>query len=230
MQKHKPSKANTVQKIQKNKNKMLGQPTVLPIYLELQRRTTRRMHKVMFRAMSIAFIIYLIGGSFGYLVFLEDTCGNILVNDFKKHIEVVIGAAAMAISLTMTVPTLMICFRSDFSLLFLNGEILNTKKHFLITLIVISICCFVAVIVDNIATVFGFLGCTTNPMMGWILPAIYFVKLVPSHKAKKRKLFAYIIAILIAFLSLATIAFKIYSYADTNYQQPQCTPAAGQSI
>merc|ERR1712224_159085 len=79
-------------------------PNVLPLYLELQRRSTKRMHKVMRRGLSFAWLLYTLVGIFGFLLFRNGTDGNILTNDFHKDTVVVIGAIGMATSVIFTIP------------------------------------------------------------------------------------------------------------------------------
>jgi len=83
-----------------------------------------------------------------------------------------------------------------------------------ITFLFISANVALGVAVKSIAVVFGFLGSTTYPLLGYILPPIFFIKLTPTGMYKTRKILAVIQGVAIALISLCSLAYKITSPGD----------------
>merc|ERR1711997_693045 len=87
---------------------------------------------------------------------------------------------------------------------------ISTKWHVIITFLFVSANVALGVAVKSIAVVFGFLGSTTYPTLGYILPAAFFCKITPSGMYKTRKIIAVIQAVFIAFISLCSLTYKFY--------------------
>ena len=192
------------------------QPNLLPIYVELQRPTVPRMHKVIRRSLYFSVTMYLIVAIFGYLTFMDKTCGNILINNFKQHPQVIIGAIGIAISCQFTLINCVYAFRENFTVFFFDKVQVKTIPHIIITFIVIACACGIAITVSNLATVLGFLGSTTNPSVAYFLPNIFFIKLVPKGLAFKRKIIALLMTIILIGLSFASFIFQIFAIFDDN--------------
>lgn len=79
-------------------------PNVLPIYLVLKRRSSRRMYKVMNRSIGIAAAVYALCGAFVVLTFGEHTKSNFLKNDYHGDGAVLAGCIGFSVALILTVP------------------------------------------------------------------------------------------------------------------------------
>ncbi|KAF1334086.1 Amino acid/auxin permease, partial [Globisporangium splendens] len=79
-------------------------PNVLPIYLVLKRRSSRRMYKVMNRSIGIAAAVYALCGAFVVLTFGEHTKSNFLKNDYHGDGAVLVGCIGFSTALILTVP------------------------------------------------------------------------------------------------------------------------------
>jgi len=183
-------------------------PNVLPLYLELQRRSTKRMHKVMRTGLSFAWFLYILVGAFGFLTFRHATDGNILTNDFHHDAVVVIGAIGMVVSVTFTIPLFIHAFRYNFSSLVMQTDYLETKQHFTITLVCMALVTAIAAFVSDISTVFGILGSTVNPTICFILPGIFYCKLCPAT-FRRKKIIIIAISVLFSILSILSLAVQI---------------------
>jgi len=183
-------------------------PNVLPLYLELQRRSSKRMHKVMRRGLSFAWFLYLVIGIFGFLTFRSETDGNILTNNFHHDAAVVVGAVGMSISVTFTIPLFVHAFRYNFASLVLKTDYLDTKAHCAVTICMVGGVIAVAAFVDSISTVFGILGSTVNPTICYILPSIFYCQLTPK-RFKQKKIISIILAVIFAVLSILSLAVQI---------------------
>ena len=132
----------------------IGHQSMLNVYKGLTNRNRRRMGKVNGRSLLISLILYIMASSAGYLTFLDGTCSNILLNNFKKEPQVIIAAMAISISVTMTQPVFTITFRENFSQLFWNSEHIENKFiYHIITFLYVAVAAFVAITVTDIATV-----------------------------------------------------------------------------
>ena len=100
---------------------------------------------------------------FGFLLFLDNVCSNLLLNNFRKHFDVVIAALGISISCILTEPIFSYNFRRMIGIL-VWGKTTNeitTFWHVLITFLFVSANVALGVAVKSIAVVFGFLGSTS---------------------------------------------------------------------
>ena len=187
------------------------QPNVFPIYIELKDRSINKMFNVIFYALSISVSLYIIAGSFAYLLFLDDTCGNILTNKFNKSPEITIAALLFTASMLLASPVFANAIRKNINDIIFSKPQAPLKYHIIITVLIIVISSGISVLVSNIATVFGFIGCTTNPITGYILPAYFMWKLVPSNQYIKTRYSALFMAIIVTILSISSFIYKLYA-------------------
>ena len=119
--------------------------------MELQRRTPKRMHKVLRRSIGFALFLYVLAGVFGYFTFLQGTCSNIILNKYKKHIEVIIAAIAISGSMLLTIPLFVFAFREELTLLWKNQTSLPWMSHTIVTFVTLALGCLVGVSVSDIS-------------------------------------------------------------------------------
>eukprot|EP01084_Bolivina_argentea_P281961 482534_1 len=200
-----------------------GHPFLLPLYVELARPSIRRMRKVFKRGLFIINILYVLISIFGFLLFLDKVCSNLLLNDFRKHFDVVIAALGIALSCILTEPIFSYNFRRMIGMLFWDKttQEISTFWHVTITVIFVSMNVALGVAVKSIAVVFGFLGSTTYPTLGYLLPAAFFVKITPTGMYKTRKIIAVIQAVCVALISLCSLAYKFTSPGDESCDNAQ---------
>lgn len=186
----------------------------LPIYVELQRKSRRRMQKVLRRGFSIVTVLYILSSCGGFLSFLFATCGNIILNNYSKHYDVVVAAIAISISMILTNPMTTFAWRQNFSLLIWHHRNpLPRGKHLFITTIFVAFATIIAISVTDIATVFGLLGATTYPTVGFVLPGIFFIQLVPNvPKYRTRRIFAWFCILFLGSVSAASFIYQIYTF------------------
>ena len=190
------------------------QPNVLPIYVELQRRSVRRMHKVIRRSLYFAASLYVFVGIFGFLTFMEGTCGNVLQNDYRHHPEIIVSAVSICISCVFTLPMCIFAFRENLTVFCIDKVAVHWVPHTLITLAVVGVCATIAAEVSELNVVLGFLGSTTNPSVAYFLPNLFFIRLVPKHKAPKRYWLAIISMVTLLVLSASSFIFQIWAIFD----------------
>lgn len=136
------------------KQKWTGHQSMLPVYAELNNRSRRRMGKVLGRSLGIALTVYMMVSVAAYLTFLDATCSNILLNDFREGAQVVLAAIAISVSVTLTNPLFTFAFRLNFSMMFWNKRQIDKKLTFhIITFGFVALAAVTALTVTDIATV-----------------------------------------------------------------------------
>lgn len=85
---------------------------------------------------------------------------------------------------------------------------MTKRENFFVTLAMCSICYVVALLVPDLTDALTLLGATINPLMGFILPCVFFLKLCPDESKTKRGL-AYASIIFTVISCLAVIYYFI---------------------
>lgn len=117
---------------------------VLDVYQELQRKSRRRMSKVLSRVMIIALVLYVLVGIFGYLTFVSDTdqltnqekyAGVILLADsYKDKIPMEVSLCFICVSIIFTFPlNIKPTKDSLLEILYPDEQNESFKKHFILT-------------------------------------------------------------------------------------------------
>eukprot|EP00485_Elphidium_margaritaceum_P011764 CAMPEP_0202693038 /NCGR_PEP_ID=MMETSP1385-20130828/7258_1 /ASSEMBLY_ACC=CAM_ASM_000861 /TAXON_ID=933848 /ORGANISM="Elphidium margaritaceum" /LENGTH=504 /DNA_ID=CAMNT_0049348665 /DNA_START=22 /DNA_END=1536 /DNA_ORIENTATION=+ len=192
------------------------QPNLFPIYDSLQNAS--KMQRVIKYALSISVSLYIISGSFAFLTFLNGTCGNILLNDFHTSPEMVAAAILFTVSMVLATPVFINAIRENINDMIWRKKQIPLIPHILVTFAICAVCVTISVLVSDIATVFGLIGCTTNPITGYILPTFFVWKLVPKHDQQHRtiKILSLVMVLIVAVISLLSLGFKIYTFATGN--------------
>lgn len=159
-------------------------PNVLPIYLQLQRPSTRRISKVMGRSFGLSVLFYLILGIFVILSFGLATQSNFLQNDYHQSHFMLLGRVGFSLAIVTTIPLFVHTLRQEIVHaldLASTSRPLPNARHALLTGFIVALVLWVAMTVDNIAAILGFLGATTNVLICYILPTYFFLQLVPPQ-------------------------------------------------
>lgn len=147
------------------------QPNVLQIQEELQRSSIIRGRKFIYRGLGIAFLLYVLVGSFGFLTFFDeyttkDFPGQILDADYgSSNDSIIVATFAILISVVTGTP---LCFhpcREAILGLLWKGQEISKKKYMLVvSAIVFSSLCF-ALFVPGVIFVVSLLGCLSSPVV-----------------------------------------------------------------
>merc|ERR1712187_855823 len=170
------------------------------------------MQRVFRYALSISISLYIVAGSSAFLIFLGQTCGNILLNDFNKSVEIVIASIIFTIAMILATPVFVNAIRENINDMVWNKKQIPLLPHVIVTFLIVLVCVLVSVVVTDIATVFGFIGCTTNPITGYVLPTLFVWKLVPKSHVKHRniKIMSILMVVIVVGISVSSIYYKIY--------------------
>ncbi|TYZ65760.1 hypothetical protein PybrP1_007590 [[Pythium] brassicae (nom. inval.)] len=180
-------------------------PNVLPIYLVLQRRSSRRMYKVMNRSVGLAAAVYALCGAFVVLTFGEHTKSNFLKNDYRGDGAVLAGCVGFSVALILTVPLFVHTLRDNIREALLANRRLNAFSHALLSTTLVLAALFVALGSGDIASVLGVLGATTNPVICFVLPAFFIHRLGSAARHRVQKISALMLALATSVLSLLSL-------------------------
>jgi len=57
------------------------------------------------------------------------------------------------------------------------GKTLNSKQNIVVTLVIVTICFLAAVVIPNISDAMTVIGATTNPLVGFTLPIVFYLRM-----------------------------------------------------
>jgi len=161
-------------------------PNVFPTLIKLENGTPRRKLITMIFVVIIAFLIYGSAGSFTYMTLYDTVDGPVSLAYYKKgQVFTLITKGLYSILLVLTVPLILWACRLSANDFFFKNQ--STKLQWNITgcLILIS-AALLAVVVQKIVTFFQFVGGVSSPLMVYILPALYYIRICRDGSRIKR--------------------------------------------
>eukprot|EP00947_MAST-08B_sp_MAST-8B-sp1_P002234 g2234.t1 len=152
-----------------------------PIYKELRGANADRMGRVGHVSMFICFVTYFISGLFGYITFVGVTDDDLLKN-FKVSGTYISAAmdvvrVGFGLSVCLSYPLMVWEARHNLDVLFFGPQRpFSFKRHFGLSLGVITLAAGVGMAAPGIAPVLELVGSTCSPCMVYVLPALFFLK------------------------------------------------------
>ena len=142
------------------------------------------MAKVISSGSSVAVLFYILVGVFGYACFastksgvnqLYNLCnGNILQADFNSSIPIQIGNFSLLFSVMAAAPLCVLPSKDTIEELFYKEKGMTKTQNFLVTFILVTVNCVLALSFDGISTAMTFVGSSINPIIGFILPVVFY--------------------------------------------------------
>uniref|UniRef100_A0A8C6XJL7 Solute carrier family 38 member 5 n=1 Tax=Naja naja TaxID=35670 RepID=A0A8C6XJL7_NAJNA len=168
-----------------NKQKL----NLLPIYTELRRPSKRRMQSVANVSILAMFSMYLLTAIFGYLTFYGNVEAEMLhtyirVDPLDKLILCVRLAVLLAV--TLTVPVVLFPIRRAIQQLLFPKKDFSWIRHVIIAFCLLFIVNLLVIFVPNIKDIFGVIGATSAPSLIFILPSIFYIRIIPNEKEPLR--------------------------------------------
>ncbi|NP_001085827.1 solute carrier family 38 member 5 S homeolog isoform X1 [Xenopus laevis] len=196
-------------------------PEVLPIYTELRRATKSRMQNVANVSIFAMFIMYLITAVFGYLTFSDSVESEMLhtyikVDPLDKLMLCV--RLAVLVAVTLTVPVVLFPIRRAIQQLLCPKAAFKWWRHILIAVVLLIAVNFLVIFVPNIKDIFGVIGATSAPSLIFILPSIFYIRIVPNDKEPLRsrpKIQAAVFAFLGFIFMITSLSFIIVDWVTT---------------
>ncbi|XP_061591572.1 sodium-coupled neutral amino acid transporter 3-like isoform X2 [Cololabis saira] len=158
-------------------------PEVLPIYTELSNPTKRRMQNIGNVSILGMFIMYFFTAIFGYLTFYANTEAELLHTYSKVDpLDTLILCVRLAVlvAVTLTVPVVLFPIRRALLQLLFPGKPFHWLRHVLIALCLLFAVNVFVILVPNIRDIFGITGATTAPTLIFILPGLFYIRIIPT--------------------------------------------------
>uniref|UniRef100_A0A0B8RU96 Sodium-coupled neutral amino acid transporter 3-like n=1 Tax=Philothamnus irregularis TaxID=1899461 RepID=A0A0B8RU96_9SAUR len=196
-------------------------PEVLPIYTELRRASKRRMQSVANVSILAMFSMYLLTAIFGYLTFYGNVEAEMLhtyirVDPLDKLILSVRLAVLLAV--TLTVPVVLFPIRRAIQQLLFPKKDFSWIRHVIIAFCLLFIVNLLVIFVPNIKDIFGVIGATSAPSLIFILPSIFYIRIIPNEKEPLRsrpKIQAACFAVLGFIFMVMSLTFIIVDWVTT---------------
>uniref|UniRef100_A0A8C5G727 Sodium-coupled neutral amino acid transporter 3-like n=1 Tax=Gouania willdenowi TaxID=441366 RepID=A0A8C5G727_GOUWI len=160
-------------------------PEVLPIYTELSNPTKRRMQNIGNVSILGMFIMYFFTATFGYLTFYGKGSTELLHTYSKVDpLDTLILCVRLAVlvAVTLTVPVVLFPIRRALLQLLFPGKPFNWLRHIAIAVSLLICVNLLVIFVPNIRDIFGFTGATTAPTLIFILPGLFYIRIIPTER------------------------------------------------
>ncbi|XP_024119657.1 sodium-coupled neutral amino acid transporter 3 [Oryzias melastigma] len=158
-------------------------PEVLPIYTELSNPTKRRMQNIGNVSILGMFVMYFFTAVFGYLTFYGNTEAELLHTYSKVDpLDTLILCVRLAVlvAVTLTVPVVLFPIRRALLQLLFPGKPFHWARHIAIAVCLLFAVNLLVIFVPNIRDIFGITGATTAPTLIFILPGLFYIRIVPK--------------------------------------------------
>ncbi|XP_069382764.1 sodium-coupled neutral amino acid transporter 3-like isoform X1 [Paralichthys olivaceus] len=160
-------------------------PEVLPIYTELSNPTKRRMQNIGNVSILGMFIMYFFTAIFGYLTFYENTEPELLHTYSKVDLLdtlILCVRLAVLVAVTLTVPVVLFPIRRALLQILFPGKPFHWLRHSAIAVCLLFTVNLLVIFVPNIRDIFGIIGATTAPSLIFILPGLFYIRIIPSDQ------------------------------------------------
>ncbi|KAB5567455.1 hypothetical protein PHYPO_G00232970 [Pangasianodon hypophthalmus] len=157
-------------------------PEVLPIYTELRNPTKRRMQAIANVSILSMFVMYLLTAIFGYLTFYGNTEPELLHTYSKVDpldILILCVRVAVLVAVTLTVPVVLFPIRRALLQLIFPEKPFHWARHISIAVGLLFAVNLLVIFVPNIRDIFGIIGATSAPSLIFILPGLFYIRIVP---------------------------------------------------
>lgn len=160
-------------------------PEVLPIYTELYNPTKRRMQGIANVSILGMFVMYLLTAIFGYLTFYANTEAELLHTYSKVDpldTLILCVRVAVLVAVTLTVPVVLFPIRRALLQLLFPEKAFSWIRHVAIAVCLLFCVNLLVILVPNIRDIFGIIGATTAPCLIFILPGLFYIRIVPIEQ------------------------------------------------
>ncbi|XP_066212281.1 sodium-coupled neutral amino acid transporter 5 [Saccopteryx leptura] len=156
-------------------------PEVLPIYTELCRPSKHRMQAVANVSIGAMFCMYGLTATFGYLTFYSSVEAEMLHMYSREDKLILCVRLAVLLAVTLTVPVVLFPIRRALQQLLFPGKAFSWLWHVTIALILLVLVNVLVIYVPTIRDIFGVIGSTSAPSLIFILPSVFYLRIVPSE-------------------------------------------------
>ncbi|XP_008317455.1 sodium-coupled neutral amino acid transporter 3 [Cynoglossus semilaevis] len=159
-------------------------PEVLPIYTELRDATKKRMQGVANISILAMFVMYLLTAIFGYLTFYGGVESELLHTYSRvgsNDVLILCVRLAVLVAVTLTVPVVLFPIRRAMLQILFPDKPFHWARHIAIAFCLIFVVNLLVIFVPSIRDIFGIIGATSAPSLIFILPSIFYIRIVPEE-------------------------------------------------
>ena len=161
------------------------QPFVFSTLLQMKNCTISRQYKAMFFAILTSSLLYYIGGIFPYLTFFDDIKDAMVISYFKKgNVFTIIVKGLFTLLTMLSCPNVVFFCRKSLNDMIFGTEP-TTLRWIIMGFIIIVVTASIAITVKSISTLFGFIGGLACPVMAYILPSTYYLRICHGDSIPK---------------------------------------------
>uniref|UniRef100_A0A8C6TPY1 Solute carrier family 38 member 5b n=1 Tax=Neogobius melanostomus TaxID=47308 RepID=A0A8C6TPY1_9GOBI len=160
-------------------------PEVLPIYTELRNPTKRRMQNIGNVSVLGMFTMYFFTAIFGYLTYYGNTEPELLhTYSLVDPLDTLILCVRLAVlvAVTLTVPVVLFPIRRAILQLLFPEKPFHWLRHIAIAACLLAAVNLLVIFVPNIRDIFGITGATTAPTLIFILPGLFYIRIIPTDQ------------------------------------------------
>lgn len=161
----------------------LFQPNIPRIYRELSVKKYTKMKGVTMLGSVIVILLYTLASTFGYLWVITDKEFVMILDETRNILEVPItnvgfriGMIALIFSMISIAPTCVLPAKDALEEIIFAENGMGQKHNVVVTVIMCWVCYMLAILIPGIGDVLTVLGWTTTPLIGFILPIIFYLK------------------------------------------------------
>uniref|UniRef100_A0A671WMV2 Solute carrier family 38 member 5 n=1 Tax=Sparus aurata TaxID=8175 RepID=A0A671WMV2_SPAAU len=147
--------------------------------------TKKRMQGVANISIMAMFVMYLLTALFGYLTFY----GNVeseLLHTYSRvdplDVLVLCVRLAVLVAVTLTVPVVLFPVRPSITLILFADKPFSWAIHIGIAFCLLFLVNLLVILVPSIRDIFGLIGATSAPSLIFILPGIFYIRIVPEEQ------------------------------------------------
>jgi amino acid permease len=191
------------------------QPNIPIVYRELDNKNYKRMEKIVVRGSSSVVFLYIIAAAFGYLGLVQNAEKLAILAENQNILEVPyenwsikIAIICLIFAIIAAAPTCVLPSKDTFEELVYPEKGMSNVQNIFVTIGMCVISFGFAVAIPGIGDVITILGCTTNPLIGFIFPIVFYLRIIPDIPTYK-KIFCWLILVFIVVVSITSFTFFI---------------------
>jgi amino acid permease len=173
------------------------------------------MHKVIMVSTVLASLCYVFAGFFGYATFVERNdvdkimnSQNIFTGPYHGSAYIEASMFVMSIGVVLSTPlSVLPCKDAIEELILGQTRIFSDLEDACVTVLVITACCMFALVLPNIGDALVVVGATTNPVIGFILPCAFWLKIDKRPKDHPKRILAILVTVVVTALSICSLWF-----------------------
>eukprot|EP01130_Rhizamoeba_saxonica_P017427 TRINITY_DN8441_c0_g1_i1.p1 TRINITY_DN8441_c0_g1~~TRINITY_DN8441_c0_g1_i1.p1 ORF type:complete len:465 (+),score=48.92 TRINITY_DN8441_c0_g1_i1:210-1397(+) len=160
------------------------QPNLFPVWSEMKDYTSKTVTKSVFSSIGLVSTTYILVGIFGYLNFLSETPGNIIVvytSTVFDVIKILYGAI-----ICFSYPVICYAARKVIDRRIFHGDPPRWRL-LLVSFMIVGFSFLLASLIPKISFVFGIFGATVGQLVTFIFPCLFYILLVETRSGYPRE-------------------------------------------